>query len=231
MGPHPAKALRLARDTGVLAELLSEFERAIGFDQGSKYHNLTLDEHTFQVVQAAADAHLPLRVRLAALFHDLGKPHVAWRGSDNRLHYYARPGYSTRSHEQVSAQLADEALERLRYPTDLRQCVVRIVRAHMIDPGKGDEVPASAFERYGVQLTFDLLDHKRVDLLGKGTRTRRSASACRRSGRSSNASRRARTGCVTLPWGRRPHRDRLQAGACDRSHIRALLDDVVRGRS
>jgi tRNA nucleotidyltransferase (CCA-adding enzyme) len=170
MGPHPAKALRLARDTGVLVELLPEFERAVGFDQDSRYHDLTLDEHTFQVVQAAADAHLPLRVRLAALFHDLGKPHVAWRGSDNRLHYYAKPGYSTRSHEQVSAQLADEALERLRYPTDLRQRVVRIVRAHMIDPGKGDEVRARRLlQRYGVQLTFDLLDHKRVDLLGKGT--------------------------------------------------------------
>jgi tRNA nucleotidyltransferase (CCA-adding enzyme) len=169
MGTHPAKALRLARDTGVLVHLLPEFKPAIGFEQESRYHEMTVDEHTFEVVQAAADAGAPLRVRLAALFHDLGKPQVAWRGTDNRLHYYAKPGYSTHSHEQVSAQLADAALERLRYPTDLRQRVVRIVRGHMLDPGRADEVRARRLlQRYGAGLTFDLLDHKRADLLGKG---------------------------------------------------------------
>jgi tRNA nucleotidyltransferase (CCA-adding enzyme) len=168
MGAHPAKALRLARETGVLVNLLPEFEPAIGFDQENRYHDLTVDEHTFAVVQAAADAGTPLRVRLAALFHDLGKPHVAWRGTDNRLHYYAKPGYSKKSHEQVSAELADAALQRLRYPTDLRQRVVRLVRAHMMDPGKADELRARRLlQRYGVALTFDLLDHKQADLAGK----------------------------------------------------------------
>jgi tRNA nucleotidyltransferase/poly(A) polymerase len=169
MGKHPAKALRLARDTGVLVHLLPEFGPAIGFEQESRYHDMTVDEHTFEVVQAAADGDAPLRVRLAALFHDLGKPHVAWRGTDDRLHYYAKPGYSTQSHEQVSAQLASAALERLRYPTELRQRVVRIVRAHMLDPGRADEVRARRLlQRYGLGVTFDLLDHKRADLLGKG---------------------------------------------------------------
>ena len=56
LGEHPAKALRIARDTGVLVELLPEFEPAIGFQQESRYHDLTVDEHTFAVVQAAADA-------------------------------------------------------------------------------------------------------------------------------------------------------------------------------
>ena len=80
LGRGPRKALALARDTGVLVALLPEFEPAIGFDQESRYHDLTVDEHTFAVVQAAADVGMPLRVRLAALFHDLGKPHVGWRG-------------------------------------------------------------------------------------------------------------------------------------------------------
>src|SRR5437868_3879015 len=55
LGAEPARALRLARDTGVLVELLPEFERAVGFDQESRYHDLTVDEHTFAVVQATAD--------------------------------------------------------------------------------------------------------------------------------------------------------------------------------
>jgi tRNA nucleotidyltransferase/poly(A) polymerase len=55
LGDEPARALRLARDTGVLVELLPEFLPAVGFDQESRYHDLTVDEHTFAVVQAAAD--------------------------------------------------------------------------------------------------------------------------------------------------------------------------------
>ncbi len=48
MGAKPAKALRLARDAGVLVHLLPEMEPAIGFDQESRYHDLPLDEHTFR---------------------------------------------------------------------------------------------------------------------------------------------------------------------------------------
>ncbi len=168
-GEHPAKALRLARDTGVLVQVLPEFGPAIGFAQESRHHALTVDEHTFEVVQAAANLGLPLRIRLAALFHDLGKPQVAWRGTDGRLHYYAKPGRSAHSHEQVSARIASEALSRLRYPTALRTRVTRIVRGHMLDPGRGGEVRARRLlARYGDELLLDLLDHKHADLLGKG---------------------------------------------------------------
>jgi tRNA nucleotidyltransferase (CCA-adding enzyme) len=169
LGPHPAKALRIARDTGVLVHLLPEFERSIGFEQESRYHSLPVDDHTFLVVQAAADRGRSLTVRLAALFHDLGKPHVAWRGTDGHLHYYARPGYARRNHEQVSAELAERALSRLRYPTEIRRRVVRIVRLHMVDTRRSDPVRARRLlARYGEPLVRELLDHKEADLFGKG---------------------------------------------------------------
>jgi tRNA nucleotidyltransferase/poly(A) polymerase len=168
LGAEPARALRLARDTGVLVELLPEFGPAIGFDQESRYHDLTVDEHTFAVVQAAADQDFALQVRLAALFHDLGKPLVGWRGRDGRLHYYAKPGFAAHGHDQVGADLAAGALLRLRYPNALRKRVVRIVRRHMFQPGKGDARRARRFlYRNGDELAFDLLDHKHADLLGK----------------------------------------------------------------
>jgi len=168
LGGEPARALRLARDTGVLVELLPEFGPAIGFDQESRYHDLTVDEHTFAVVQAAADSGFSLAVRLAALFHDLGKPIVGWRGHDGRLHYYAKPGFAAQGHDQVGADLAAGAMVRLRYPTALRKHVVRIVRRHMFRPGKGDARRARRFlRRNGDELAFDLIDHKHADLLGK----------------------------------------------------------------
>jgi tRNA nucleotidyltransferase (CCA-adding enzyme) len=168
MGKEPARALRLARDTGVLVEVLPELGPSIGFDQESKYHSLTVDEHTFRAVQVGADHGFVLPVRLALLFHDLGKPIVAWRGADGRLHYYAKPGFSDKSHEQVGAELAREALLRLRYPNDLRKRVVHIVRHHMFDVGKGDPVRARRFlSRHGDEVAFELVDHKQADFSAK----------------------------------------------------------------
>jgi len=169
LGPQPAKALRIARDTGALVHLLPELEPMIGFDQESRYHDLPLDEHVFQTVQAAADADAPLAVRLAALLHDAGKPESAWRGSDGRLHFYPNPDLGKRSHEEVGAELASKALSRLRYPTRLRSHVRRIVRDHMFGvPGPDDGAKARRFlHREGDALAFDLVAHKRADLLGK----------------------------------------------------------------
>jgi tRNA nucleotidyltransferase/poly(A) polymerase len=150
LGRHPAKALRLARDTGVLVALLPEFEGAIGFEQSSDRQHLPLDEHVFAVVQAAADADAPLAVRLAALFHDLGKP-----GTNGR-------------HAERSTRLAATALGRLRYPNRLRSRVKRIVQAHAFSLSDVDELFARRFLReHGEQTAFDLVTHKEADLRGK----------------------------------------------------------------
>jgi tRNA nucleotidyltransferase (CCA-adding enzyme) len=152
LGRNPAKALRLARDTRVLVAVLPEFEHAIGFDSKSEDHALTLEEHIFTVVQAAADAGTPLRVRLATLLHDLGKPL-----SQGRF-----------DHAELGAELADAALRRLRYPNELRERVVRLVRIHPFDLGTGDALEArTLLARHGDGLVLDLLDHWDADLRGR----------------------------------------------------------------
>ena len=187
LGAHPAKALAIARDTGVLVRAPAGVRGGDRLRPGEPPPLMTVDEHTFAVVQAAADANRSLGVRLAALFHDAGKPQVAWRGTDDRLHYYAKPGYSAKSHEQVGASLAEAALNRLRYPTELRRRVVRIVRSHMIDTSRAEPLRARRLlARYGDALLSDLLDHKEADLRGKGDtpRERRPREARRGCGRS-----------------------------------------------
>jgi tRNA nucleotidyltransferase (CCA-adding enzyme) len=150
LGAQPAHALRLARDTGVLTALLPELEPTIGFVQDSKRQHLPLDEHIFEVVQAAADADASLAVRLGALVHDAGKP-----GADG-------------DHAERGARLADQALGRLRYPARLRTYVTRLVRAHAFPLDEVDERFARGFLReYGDELAFDLVAHKEADLRGK----------------------------------------------------------------
>jgi tRNA nucleotidyltransferase (CCA-adding enzyme) len=150
LGREPAKALRLARDTGVLTALLPELEPAIGFEQDSDRQHLPLDEHIFAVVQAAADGGAPLAVRLAALFHDAGKP--AANGD----------------HAERGARLAGRALDRLRYPTRLRTHVTRVVRAHAFSLEDVDELFARRLLRqHGDEVAFNLVALKEADLRGK----------------------------------------------------------------
>jgi tRNA nucleotidyltransferase/poly(A) polymerase len=150
LGAHPARALRLARDTGVLTAVLPELEPAIGFEQASKRQHLTLDEHIFGVVQAAADAGASLPVRLAALLHDAGKP-----GAHG-------------DHAERGARLAGQALARLRYPSRLRTYVTRLVRSHAFPLEHVDERFARRFLReHGDELAFDLVAHKEADLRAK----------------------------------------------------------------
>ena len=107
-------------------------------------------------------------MRLAALFHDLGKPVVAWRGTDGRLHYYAKPGYSNAQPRAGQRGARDRALRRLRYPNALRERVVRIVRHHMFRPGTADPQRGRRFlAKHGDEVAFELLDHKEADLRGK----------------------------------------------------------------
>ena len=151
LGARPAKALRLARDTGVLVQLLPEYEHAVGHVVDNARQHLTLDEHHFAVVQAAADRGAPLGVRLAALVHDLGKSRS--------------PG---RSHTEAGARITSGVLSRFRYPTRLRDHVVRIVRHH--DEPLDETDPASArryLARFGDELAVDLAEHKLADLEAK----------------------------------------------------------------
>ena len=168
LGSHPAKALRIARDTGVLTVVLPEYEPALDFDQDSRWHGLPLDEHHFEAVQHSADAGAPLAVRLALLLHDLGKPESAWRGEDGRLHYYARPELGKQAHEQLGAEIAGRVLSRLRYPTDLAGHVHSLVLQHGFRPADRPVKARAFLAAHGADLAFDLVAHKRADLLAKG---------------------------------------------------------------
>ena len=178
MGRDVARALRLARDTGTLAVLLPEIAPMLGFDQGSRYHDLTTDEHTFVALDTAALADAPLRVRLALLFHDSGKPKAAWTGEDGRKHYYAKEfgefdrgtWFKTRDHEEVGAELWDAAAKRLNVPRALRNDVRTLVLDHMVST-RSRVKPAKIGRmrvKYGDELLKDLLLHRACDISGKG---------------------------------------------------------------
>lgn len=167
MSNDPATGLRLLADIGALQVLLPELESMIGFDQESKYHDLTTDEHTWRTLTAAAQFDAPLRVRLALLFHDCGKPEAAWRGDDGRLHYYQTKEHP--GHEEIGAKKAKAAFKRLNVPARMATDCVRMIENHMINvPTKVR--PAKVRQQrvlFGDEFLRDLYLHRLCDLFGK----------------------------------------------------------------
>jgi tRNA nucleotidyltransferase/poly(A) polymerase len=153
LGAHPAKALRLARDTGVLTTILPEFEPAIGHDTGTERQGMPVDEHVFETVQRGADLGVPLEVRLALLLHDLAKPIP-----DRDL-----------PHAAAAAELARPALRRLRYPARLISEVVRVIAAHAfpVERDWDGEAARRFLAQHGERIARFLFQHKRADLLAK----------------------------------------------------------------
>lgn len=169
MGRYVGRALRLMRDSGVMVVLLPELEPMIGYEQESRYHDLTTDEHTFVALEAAAGMHCDLRVRVALLFHDSGKPESAWVGEDGRKHYYSNG--ETEDHEIIGARIAAAALARLNAPTSLRKDVDTLILRHMISLS-GKTRPAKVRRwrcELGDELLADLLKHRLCDVMGKGS--------------------------------------------------------------
>ena len=154
LGREPGRALLLARDTGALTQVIPEFAAAIGYRLDSERQPLPLEEHIFAVVQNAAEAGASLAVRLACLLHDLAKPEAEANGSE---------------HASLGARLAGRILRRLRYPSSVQHHVVLIIAGHAFHlDGPVDALFARRFlASNGVELAFDLIDHKAADLGAK----------------------------------------------------------------
>ena len=112
---RPKLALELLDQAELLGVVLPEIEACKGVAQ-SGYHTHDVYGHTLLTVD-----HTPpdLLLRVAALFHDAGKP-VTAKGDGTFL-----------GHEEVGASIAKAALERLRFPQKDVDVVTGLVRLHL----------------------------------------------------------------------------------------------------
>jgi tRNA nucleotidyltransferase (CCA-adding enzyme) len=153
-GAFAADALRLARDVGALKVALPEWQACVGVPQTSATQAYTVDEHILHVLDQAVARDASLVLRLAALWHDAGKPFAD----------------GAQSHAEKGARLADLAMRRLAYDNDTRLAVVHLVREHPYHE-EVEPTPASArrfLARVGREAAPDLLVLRRCDRLGRG---------------------------------------------------------------
>lgn len=157
LAQKPSIGFRFMQESGLLKEVLPELELCVGVDQPGPFHAHDVFEHTLHVIDAAPPS---LRVRLAALFHDIRKPQAKRPAPEGRATFYG--------HEVTSARTAMEVLRRLRYPHDLTHEVSTLVERHMFTTDVTDKGLRRLVKKVGVDLIFDLLDLRRADVAGQG---------------------------------------------------------------
>lgn len=149
-GPGAGKILSAYPD--ILGVVIPELTPMVGFEQHNVHHCYDVYTHT-----AVAVDHVPpeLKLRLAMLFHDIGKPATFSMGEDGQGHFYGHP--------KVSAALAEQILVRLRAPKHLREAVVRLVRVHDWPLSTEPRLIRRRLQQLGEEGFFDLLRVQKGD--------------------------------------------------------------------
>jgi poly(A) polymerase len=114
----PAPGLWFLVSTGVAEEFLPELP-ALGLEQDPIHRHKDVLAHTIAVVEKTSPERI---LRLAALFHDVGKPKTRSIGPN---------GVSFHHHEVVGARMTRDRMRALRYPVEDIEAVTRLVELHL----------------------------------------------------------------------------------------------------
>ena len=124
------------------------------FDQRNFHHIYDVLEHTAFTVENIPDEPI---LRLAAFFHDIGKPQTFF--IENGIgHFYG--------HSEVGAKMAKKILSRLKYDNHTRDSVYSLVRYHDTQIEEKKSAVKRCMNKHG-DIFFDLLKLKRADNLAQ----------------------------------------------------------------
>ena len=136
----------------VFSVIIPELIPCVRYNQNNPHHDFCLDTHLAKTVAASPKNYIS---RLAALFHDIGKPYTASQDEHGISHYY--------SHAAVSCEITQKILKRLRFSNNDIKEITTLIRYH---DGVIDETEKAVLRRInqlGESLFFDLVSLQRAD--------------------------------------------------------------------
>lgn len=159
--PNPMWGLKVSQETGILKYIAKEFADGVGCEQKGE-HIYDVFDHLLHAVQHAADKGFAFHVRLAALFHDIGKPKT-------RRPHPIKDKFTFYGHEVVGARITKKILEDLRFPKKTVDIVTTLVRHHMFFSDT-EKITLSAVRRIiagvGKEYIWDLMQVRECDRVG-----------------------------------------------------------------
>jgi putative nucleotidyltransferase with HDIG domain len=158
LGEHVVQGFEALRRTGLLALLLPELHACVGVEQRERH---CFDVYQHSLYSCAAASRADLKLRLAALFHDLGKATTISGGPDGLPRFY--------NHDRESARITRDILSRLRFPRATIDRVEHLVRHHMFNytPDWTDSAVRRFIARVGREHIQDLMALRRADQIGR----------------------------------------------------------------
>ncbi len=163
LSKSPAKGIELLQEAGILKIILPEIENGINVLQSHHhYHGPYNTVYKHLVASLEKCPSKKLEVRLAALFHDIGKPQSKKGEGENATFY---------NHEYIGERITKNILERLKFSRRITDQVMLLVRNHMFYYNV-DEVGEAGVRRVvqkiGLENIGDLIDVRIADRLGSG---------------------------------------------------------------
>lgn len=153
LSKKPSYGIRLMNDLGVLDTILPELKATVGFNQQNPHHDKNVFDHTLCVLDNVSAI---LEIRLAALFHDIGKPHTFTIDDKGIGHFY--------HHDELGVNMTKEILTRLKCPNDLIKGVLLLVGDHMTKSrDMKDKGLKRLISRVGEDRIFNLMNLQRAD--------------------------------------------------------------------
>lgn len=121
LSEKPSRGIKLLKKLKLLDLIIPEIKVCYDFDQHNPNHNLDVFKHTLKVLD---NIESDLVLRLAALFHDIGKPKTFFIGDDKIGHFY--------NHHEVSVEITKNVLKRLKYSNIIIKKVLELIKEHMV---------------------------------------------------------------------------------------------------
>ena len=138
-----------------LKSIIPEWEDIIHFPQNNPYHVYTVDFHSMIAYQMVQD-NGELILRLATLFHDIGKPHCYQDGSNGIRHF--------KGHAKVSAEMTEQILRRLKFDNYTIDNVVELIRYHDATFNVGGKYVKRWLNKIGKEQFKRLLELRKADI-------------------------------------------------------------------
>ncbi len=140
----------------VLSVFIPELSDCVGFEQRTKYHNRDVYEHIVATVEAIE----PIKhLRLAMLFHDIGKPRY-FTIDDNGVGHF-------KGHAKGSCEIAERTLKSLKYDKETTRKVLELIESHDIIIENRDKLIKKYLNRYGEEMFYDIIAVHIADDMGK----------------------------------------------------------------
>jgi len=157
----PARIFETMRELGMLKIIIPELEIGWGIGQ-NKHHIYDVWEHNLRSFTYAVKEDFNWQVRLAALFHDIGKPKTkAGEGSESTFY----------GHDVLGARMAKQIMNRLKFSKKDIDKVVLLIRYHLFqsDPEKiTDSAVRRVVRNVGQENIWDLINLRICDRIGSG---------------------------------------------------------------